>query len=74
MFRARLIDLIDVPSRRSGNRPRFKCTFLTEATTPGGKQIQIIYSVTQKLSSLSKFGRMVTAFGVDLDLIPDDPG
>ena len=74
LFRACLIDLAEAPSRKSDNRPRFKCTFLTEATTPGGKQMQIIYSVTQKLSSLSKFGRMVTAFGVDLDQIPDDPG
>ena len=74
LFRACLIDLAEAPSRKSDNRPRFKCTFLAEATTPGGKQMQIIYSVTQKLSSLSKFGRMVTAFGVDLDQIPDDPG
>ena len=74
LFRARLIDLIEVPSRKSNKRPRFKCTFLTEATTPGGNQMQIVYSVTQKLRSRSKFGRMVSAFGVDLDQIPDDPG
>ena len=74
LFRARLIDLIEVPSRKSNKRPRFKCTFLTEASIPGGKQMQIIYSVTQKLRSRSKFGRMMSAFGVDLDQIPDDPG
>ena len=38
-FRARLIDLIDVPSLRSDKRPQFRCTFLTEATTLSGKQI-----------------------------------
>ena len=74
LFRARLIDLAEAPSRRSGKRPRFECTFLTEASIPGGKQMRIIYSVAQKLRSRSKFGRMVSAFGVDLDQIPDDPG
>ena len=74
LFRARLIDLVGVPSRRSDWRPQFKCTFLTEATTPGGKQMQVIHYVTQFLSNLSKFGQMVSALGVDLDQIPDDPG
>ena len=40
-FRARLIDLIEVPSLRSDWRPQFKCTFLTEAKSPGGKQMQV---------------------------------
>ena len=70
LFRARLIDLVGVPSRRSDWRPQFKCTFLTEATTPGGKQMQVIHYVTQFLSNLRKFGQMVSALGVDLDQIP----
>ena len=74
LFRARLIDLIEVPSLRVDWRPQFECTFLTEAKSPGGKQMQVSHYVTQFLSHRSKFGQMVAALGIGFDQIPDDQG
>ena len=55
-----LIDLVEVPSLNPDWLPQFKCTFLTEVTDQGREHMPVIYYVTQKLSSLSKFGQMVT--------------
>ena len=66
-YRAHLIEVVEVDSRRAEWPDQFKCTFRTEVTDQSGEHVPVFYYVSQKLNALSNFGQMVKALGVNIE-------